>query len=86
MTVQGAKYVWKLPNAAVDTVLTIASTYNLSVPIAQTLVTRGIVSREQLDTYLFSVLDRDVEHPSRIRDAQKRSIELYRRLKRVKKF
>lgn len=71
MTVQGAKYVWKLPNASTDTVLTIASTYNLSVPIAQTLVTRGIVSRQQLDTYLFSVLDRDVEHPSRIRDAQK---------------
>lgn len=71
MIVQGEKYVWKLPPVDHEQTLHIAATYNLSVPIAQTLVTRGIVSREQLDTYLFSVIERDVEHPSRICDAQK---------------
>jgi single-stranded-DNA-specific exonuclease len=67
----GEKYVWKLPEASLEQALTIAATYTLSLPIAQTLVTRGIISREQLDTYLFSVFERDVEHPSRLRDAQK---------------
>lgn len=71
MTLKGEKYLWKLPHTRVDQVLQIASDYTLSLPIAQTLVARGIVTREQLDAYLFSVLERDVEHPSQIRDAQK---------------
>lgn len=60
-----------MPDIATDKVLSIASSYALSMPIAQTLFTRGYTSREQLDAYLFSSLERDVQHPSSMKDAQR---------------
>ena len=69
--VRGEKYLWNIPNIDRDRTLSIASTYNLSIPIAQTLVTRGIIEKEQIDAYLFSSFERDVAHPSRMKDAQK---------------
>lgn len=71
MRLQGKKYVWELPQGTYSEALAIAASYNLSVPIAQTLVTRGFVSRDQLDAYLFSSFDRDVGHASSMQDAEK---------------
>lgn len=68
---QGDKYAWKIPNIAMSQALSIASTYNLSLPIAQTLVHRGLTNGGQLDSYLFSTLERDVSHPSYMKDALK---------------
>lgn len=69
--IRGAKYLWNIPNDDRARTLSIASTYNLSIPIAQTLVTRGIIEKEQLDAYLFSSFERDVAHPSLMKDAEK---------------
>lgn len=68
---QGAKYLWKLPDVDQQTVLSVASMYNLSLPIAQTLCSRGLVEKKQLDEYLFSSFERDVAHASLMKDADK---------------
>ncbi len=70
-TMQGQKYLWKLPVEDIQQKLDIASRYNLSFPIAQTLLTRGMRTQEAIDAYLFSSYERDVAHASLMKDAQK---------------
>jgi single-stranded-DNA-specific exonuclease len=68
---QGNKYVWKLPPYDQQVVANIAATYNLSFPVAQTLCTRGFVTKEAIEEFLFSSFERDVAHPSQLKDAEK---------------
>ncbi len=70
-TIQGAKYLWKLPCVDKQQVLNIASAYNLSIPVAQTLITRGYTSRESIDAFLFSSFEKDVAHSRLLKDADK---------------
>ena len=49
----GAKYLWKLPEPLSQAVLDLSLSYNISIPLMHTLVTRGLSSREELDRYLF---------------------------------
>lgn len=70
-TRQGLKYRWKLPTTNQQQVLDIAFAYNLSLPIAQTLVTRGFTTKQSLDAYLFSSLEKDVACPTLMKDAHK---------------
>ena len=67
----GEKYVWQLPDGDQKTIADIASTYNLSFPIAQTLFTRGFTESEAIDSFLFSSFERDVAHTKLMKDAQK---------------
>ena len=69
--IQGTKYVWLLPNTASHDVLEFAARYNLSTPIIQTLVGRGISSKEAIDSFLFASFDNDVASPAKMADAQK---------------
>jgi len=69
--IQGAKYVWLYPELEHKKVLQIASTYNISIPIAQTLVARGYNSPDTIEEFLFSSYQKDVAHPSLMKDAQK---------------
>ncbi|MEX2437668.1 MAG: single-stranded-DNA-specific exonuclease RecJ [Candidatus Babeliales bacterium] len=69
--IHGLKYLWKLPERDQPLLFEVASRYNLSIPIAQMLISRGFTSPEQLDAYLFSSFERDVAHPSCMKDAQK---------------
>jgi len=69
-TLQGAKYRWKLPQEHAGA-LDIAASYNISIAIAQTLCARGYVSREQIDSFLFTSLEKDVAHASLLKDAEK---------------
>ncbi|BDC34727.1 hypothetical protein Noda2021_06850 [Candidatus Dependentiae bacterium Noda2021] len=69
---QGEKYLWKLPSVATDdAVFQIASSYNLSIPIVQTLLSRGYTTQEALQSYLFSSLEKDVASAVLMKDAQK---------------
>lgn len=47
----GAKYVWKLPGSTTQAVLDLARCYNLSIPIMQTLVTRGLTEKKTLTPF-----------------------------------
>lgn len=69
--VQGHKYLWKLPYTDMQAVLSIASKYSLSLPIAQTLCARGFTTPAAIDAFLFSSLEKDVHHPALMKDAQK---------------
>ena len=71
ITLQGSKYLWKLPQVDKQHLLTIAASYNLSIPVAQTLITRGYTSRETIDPFLFSSFERDVAHPRLLKDGHK---------------
>lgn len=70
-TLQGKKYLWKLPEEHNEKVLEIASKYNLSFPVAQTLISRGFTTPAEIDAFLFTSFDRDVAHPSLMKDAVK---------------
>lgn len=70
-TMQGLKYLWKLPQDNNAQVLEIAAKYNLSFPVAQTLLSRGFSKSEEIDAFLFTSFERDVAHPSLMKDANK---------------
>ncbi len=70
-TLQGNKYLWRLPQTDAQQVAQFAAHYNLSFSIAQTLLSRGFKTREDVDSFLFSSFERDVAHASRMKDAQK---------------
>lgn len=54
-----------------EAVLNIATTYKLSLPVAQFLYARGYRTKDELDDYLFSSFAKDVYHPSQMKDLQK---------------
>lgn len=67
----GAKYVWNMPEVNDQHVAHIAATYNISMPIAHTLYARGFREHDQITAFLFSSFEKDVAHPSQLKDAQK---------------
>lgn len=69
--IDGQKYIWALPTADQQKVHEFVLTYNLSFPVVQTLVSRGYVDKEAIDSYLFSTLEKDVAHTSLMKDADK---------------
>lgn len=82
----GVKYVWRLPETSTQAVLQLAASYNLSLPIMQALANRGLTSREALDSYLFSTFERDVAHPSLLKDAEKAIERILRALQDKEKI
>lgn len=69
--IQGLKYYWKLPANNKELIPSIAQKFNLSYPIAQTLIQRGYTCTQQVESFLFSSLAKDVAHASLLKDAQK---------------
>lgn len=69
--IKGAKYLWKMPHGDPSAIWSIASMYNISYPVAQLLVCRGYTTKEMIDSFLFSSFEKDVAHPSLLKDAQK---------------
>ncbi len=70
-TKQGVKYIWKLPIFDSEKNLDIAASYTLSIPLAQTLVTRGYKEKDSIEKYLFSSYEQDVAAAYIMKDAQK---------------
>jgi single-stranded-DNA-specific exonuclease len=69
--VQGSKYAWQVPEKKQEQALSIAASYNLSLPLCHALLSRGFASREQIDAYLFSSKERDISSAVLMKDAQK---------------
>lgn len=63
--------MWHLPQSDSKLICEIAAAYNLSFPIAQTLINRGFADKQAIDSFLFSSLEKDVAHAGLIKDAQK---------------
>lgn len=70
-TQRGHKYIWRLPHVDDQLVTHIAATYNLSLPIAETLTSRGLKTHDEITSFLFSSFEKDVAHPSQLKDASK---------------
>lgn len=68
---QGARYSWIFPEMDEQAVFNIATTYKLSLPVAQFLYARGYRTKEQLNDYLFSSFNKDVHNPAQMKDLQK---------------
>lgn len=71
LTQRGTKYLWKLPQGDPQAIWSIAASYNLSYPIAQLLLSRGYSTKDTIDSFLFSSFEKDVAHPSQLKDVQK---------------
>ncbi len=69
--IHGEKYLWQLPENEAALVFDLAQKFNLSLPIAQTLLSRGMTDHDQLDRFLFTSYERDVAHPSLLKDIDK---------------
>ncbi|MBA3751196.1 single-stranded-DNA-specific exonuclease RecJ [Candidatus Dependentiae bacterium] len=82
----GAKYVWRLPEPSSQAVLQLAASYNLSLPVMQTLASRGLTTKEELDSYLFSTFERDVAHPGLLKDAEKAITRILRAIQKKEKI
>ena len=52
----------------------------------QTLASRGLTTKEGLDSYLFSTFERDVAHPALLKDAEKAIARLLRAIKDKEKI
>jgi len=82
----GQKYFWKLPPFDKKKIFSIASSYNLSVPIAHTLFSRGYVDNKLIDAFLFSSFEKDVSDGAQLKDAQKAVDRLLRAIKKKEKI
>ncbi|MBT4855821.1 single-stranded-DNA-specific exonuclease RecJ [bacterium] len=69
-TLQGSKYAWILPQEF-DTIVDQASKYKLSIPLMHTLTSRGITTKEDIDSFLFSAFEKEVHDTSLMKDADK---------------
>ncbi len=70
-SVKGLKYLWNVPEKNQEQALSLAASYNLSLPLCHTLIARGFTSKELIDSYLFSDKDRDIASAVLMKDAQK---------------
>lgn len=68
---RGAKYIWQIPEVDEQQVFEYAAMFNLSLPVIHTLLGRGLQSKDDLESYLFSSFSKDVPHPSKLKDADK---------------
>lgn len=85
-TLQGERYLWLLPEYDQDSVLKIASSYNLSIPICQALFMRGISTTEKVASFLFSSYEKDVAHPSLMKDSLKSVERILQAIKNEEKI
>ncbi len=70
-TIQGAKYCWRLPDEQEERAAALAARFNLSNALIQTLLSRNLKSEEEIERFLFSMKEREVGHPSLLKDASK---------------
>lgn len=68
---KGDKYLWKLPDENKQISLEIATSFSISFPIAQVLVSRGFTTKEKVENFLFSTEEKDVFDPVLLKDAEK---------------
>lgn len=68
--IQGKKYLWHVPPQQDKSVLDIAVEHNLSLPIAQTIASRGYTTQDDITSFLFTPKS-VVAHPCLLKDSQK---------------
>ncbi|MDR3646096.1 MAG: single-stranded-DNA-specific exonuclease RecJ [Candidatus Babeliales bacterium] len=85
-TRQGQKYLWLLPEENNRAVLEFAKTFSLSPAICQTLVSRGLDTKELIDAFLFTNYETNVAHTSLMKDADKAIDRILEAIERKEKI
>lgn len=85
-TIQGRKYLWRLPQTQHDLVMQIAADYNLSFPLAQTLVVRGFVEKQHIQDFLLVSKDVSVHDPALMKDALKAVFRIIEAIEKKEKI
>ncbi len=85
-SLKGSKYLWMLPPADYKAIADLASRYAISFAIAQTLLTRGFTSQAMVDAFLFSSLEKDVAHASKMKGAQEAVDRILRAIEKKEKI
>jgi single-stranded-DNA-specific exonuclease len=68
---QGAKYSWYVPQIERSKIIDVASSFNLSYPVANVLISRGFSTKESINDFLFAAYDKDASNMSLMKDADK---------------
>jgi single-stranded-DNA-specific exonuclease len=84
--IQGKKYLWQLPQTDHELVLQIAADYNLSFPLAQTLVARGFTDKQALQEFLLVSHETSVHDPALMKDAVKAVIRIITAIEKKEKI
>jgi len=67
----GEKYAWRCAPRHDEQMFAIAQSYNLSIPVAQTLLTRGYHSKEAIESFLGAGSLQDIADARLLKDAEK---------------
>lgn len=86
MNIQGAKYLWSIPTSDEQQIAQVAAEHNLSFPLAQTLLSRGLASSAAIYEYLFCPSKIVVAHASVMKDAQKAVERILKAIKNNEKI
>jgi single-stranded-DNA-specific exonuclease len=84
--INGFKYRWQLPLNLNSETTILAGKFNLSIPIIQTLFTRGYVNAESIERFLFVDKERDIAHPSLLKDSKKAIKRLIKAIEKQEKI
>ena len=69
--IKGQKYLWRLKKKPDSKKINaIAAAHSLSLPIAHTLFSRDLITRNQVNSFLFSSLEKDVADSRLLKDAE----------------
>jgi single-stranded-DNA-specific exonuclease len=68
-TIQGHKFLWKIPECDAQSVCNISRNNNLSHPVAHVLYTRGYITDESINNFLFSTYDNNIFPPELLKGA-----------------
>jgi len=69
--IKGARYKWQLPVKNEALVKCIMKNHGLCSAVAQTLITRGYTTENEIESYVETLYERDVANPSLLLNAQK---------------
>ena len=71
--IRGRKFVWKIKDSDKNVVNSIAANHNLSFPVAQSLYVRGLISKEDINSFLF--VPEDLVADSKLLKDSERAVE-----------
>jgi single-stranded-DNA-specific exonuclease len=84
--IKGLKYLWRVPHVDMDETWRVASSYNLTPALAQTLLVRGFTSGQEIEEFLFSSYEKDVAHPKLLKDADRSVSRIIQAIKAKEKI
>ncbi len=84
--IQGHKYRWKIKTVEPALVRSLAYTHSLSLPIAHTLVTRGMIDDASIRSFLLSSYEHNVPHAGLLHDSTTAVTRIIRAIKNREKI